>query len=138
MAQIHFENVIVVMDNKNILYRYHQHLFSDKYNNKPTVVVPYMENRIVYIFYFYMSLNFFHKLFFLCLSGIDICQKKETTASFGRITSPWHPGKYPSYTWCTITIRQPLDTKITFTFAEMDIEAKGTYLTCSIMVLVFS
>ena len=78
-----------------------------------------------------MNLNFFQIFIFLCFSGIDICQKNETTASSGRITSPWHPEKYPSYTRCTITIRQPLDTKITFTFAVMDIGAKCTYLTCS-------
>ena len=33
MGQINFATVTVVMDNKNILYRYRQRLFSNKYNN---------------------------------------------------------------------------------------------------------
>ena len=118
MGQIHFENVTVVMDSKNIIYRYHQHLFSDKYNNKYTHSTIYGKYNGLYLYLYNMNLNFFQIFIFLCFSGIDICQKNETTASSGRIR-------------CTITIRQPLDTKITFTFAVMDIGAKCTYLTCS-------
>ena len=73
-----------------------------------------------------LSIDILHILvFFVWPSGIDICEKREITASSGRITSPWHPGKYPANTKCTVTIRQPLDTKITFTFAKMDIERNG-------------
>ena len=73
-----------------------------------------------------LSIDILHILvFFVCPSGIDICVKREITASSGRITSPWHPGIYPANTQCTVTIRQPLDTKITFTFAKMDIERDG-------------
>ena len=73
-----------------------------------------------------LSINIFNILvFFVSPSGVDICVKREITASSGRITSPWHPDKYPANTKCTVTIRQPLDTKITFTFAKMDIERIG-------------
>ena len=80
--------------------------------DSPKMLVLYMDN--------------FHILvFFVCPSGIDICVKREITASSGWIMSPWHPDKYPANTKCTVTIRQPLDTKITFTFAKMDIERNG-------------
>lgn len=62
-------------------------------------------------------------LFFIpfCV-GIEICPSREITASSGRITSPGYPSNYPSDTDCTLTIKQPLDTKITLTFSKLDIE----------------
>ena len=142
-GQINFATVTVVMDNKNILYRYHQRLFSNKYNNhkythSSSTIYTQWNSLYLYMKIFHAYTNYhlvdyqsFFKyfIFLLSLPGIDICEKGEITASSGRITSPWYPGKYPSNTKCTITIRLPLDTTITFTFVEMDIAFRGTYLT---------
>ena len=59
------------------------------------------------------------------VSVFEICPTRELTASSGRIVSPGYPSKYAANTSCTVTIRQPLDTKITFTFTKMDMERRG-------------
>ena len=64
MGQIHFENVTVVMDSKNIIYRYHQHLFSDKYNNKYTHSTIYGKYNGLYLYLYNMNLNFFQIFIF--------------------------------------------------------------------------
>ena len=72
-------------------------------------------------------LTFFTHFHFLStLSEFEICPARELAASSGRITSAGYPGIYSPNTNCTITIRQPLDTKITFTFNKMEIEREST------------
>lgn len=57
----------------------------------------------------------------LCF-GIEICPTREITLSYARVTSTNYPNEYKENSNCTLTIKQPLDTKITFTFAAIDIE----------------
>ncbi|CAB4033059.1 Hypothetical predicted protein, partial [Paramuricea clavata] len=54
--------------------------------------------------------------------AINICPTREITASSGQIKSPNYPSHYSSSTSCTLTIRQPLDTNITFTFTKLDMQ----------------
>ena len=55
---------------------------------------------------------------------ISICPTREITASSGQITSPNYPRNYSANIDCTLTLKQPLDTNFTFTFAKIDIEEK--------------
>jgi hypothetical protein len=66
-------------------------------------------------------------------TGINICPTREITASSGNLTSPNYPNKYPPNTDCTLTIKQPLDTKFVFNLTNIDLGGKGNLKTIGLI-----
>ena len=60
-------------------------------------------------------------------TDFNICPTREITASDGMIISPNYPQKYPPNTDCSLTIKQPLNRRIYFTFLDLNL-TNGKYM----------